>query len=78
MNFNPTFWLRRTEAIPAAHFVVGAAAVIGAVGVADHFTGPMTALRIFYLLPVAATAWVAGPSPGRIARSARGGHMGTR
>jgi len=61
MNFNPTLWLRRIEAIPARHFIFGAAATIAAVGVVDHFTGPMTLLSIFYLAPVAATAWVVGP-----------------
>ena len=61
MNFNPTLWLRRIEAIPARRFVFGAVATIAAVGVVDHFTGPMTMLTIFYLLPVAATAWVVGP-----------------
>jgi Stage II sporulation protein E (SpoIIE) len=61
MNFNPTLWLRRIEATPAPHFVFGAAATIAAIGIVDHFTGPMTALTVFYLLPVAATAWVVGP-----------------
>jgi sigma-B regulation protein RsbU (phosphoserine phosphatase) len=64
MNFNPTLWLRRIEAIPATRFVVGAAAMIIAVGFVDHFTGPMTMLTIFYLVPVAATAWVVGPRAG--------------
>src|SRR5690348_7615234 len=61
MNFNPTLWLRRIEAIPAGQFVAAAAAMIVVVGIVDHFTGPMTLLTIFYLAPVAATAWVVGP-----------------
>ncbi|HWS72027.1 MAG TPA: PP2C family protein-serine/threonine phosphatase [Thermoanaerobaculia bacterium] len=60
MTFNSTQWTRRLEAIPASHFVGAAAAAIVAIGVADHFTGPMTLLTIFYLVPVAAAAWVAG------------------
>ena len=61
MNFNPTKWLRRIEAIPARRFVMAAAAAIAAVGLADHFTGPMMMLSVLYLVPVAAAAWVAGP-----------------
>jgi hypothetical protein len=61
MNFNPTLWSRRIEAIPARTFVIGAAAMIAVVGAVDHFSGPMTLLTIFYLVPVAATAWVVGP-----------------
>jgi hypothetical protein len=53
--------LRRIEAFPAPHFLFGAGATIAAVGIVDHFTGPMTALTIFYLVPVAATSWVVGP-----------------
>jgi sigma-B regulation protein RsbU (phosphoserine phosphatase) len=64
MNFNPTLWSRRIEAVPARHFVIGAVAMIAAVGIVDHFTGPMTMLTIFYLVPVAATAWVVGPRAG--------------
>ena len=60
MKFNPTLWLRRTEAVPAPQFVFAAAAMIVIVGIVDHFTGPMTMLSIFYLVPVAATAWVVG------------------
>jgi serine phosphatase RsbU (regulator of sigma subunit) len=60
MTFNPTLWLRRIEAVPASRFVVCAAAAIVAVGTADHFTGAMTLLTIFYLIPVAGTAWVVG------------------
>jgi hypothetical protein len=59
MHFNPTK-LRRIEAIPAPHFVMGAAAAIAAVGGVDHLTGPMMMLSVFYLIPVAATAWVVG------------------
>ena len=61
--FNPTRWLRRTEAIPSNRFVIGAAAAITAVGAVDHLTGPMTLLTAFYLIPVAATAWVVGRVP---------------
>jgi len=64
MNFNPTLWSRRIEAIPARHFVIGAVVMIAAIGGVDHFTGAMTMLTIFYLAPVAATAWVAGPRAG--------------
>ena len=61
MKFNPTLWLRRIEAVPAPQFVFAAAVTIAAIGIVDHFTGPMTILTIFYLAPVAATAWVVGP-----------------
>lgn len=63
MTFNPTLWSRRIEAIPATRFVIGAAAAIVVIGTVDHFTGPMTLLTIFYLLPVAGTAWVVGRTP---------------
>src|ERR1700738_4845348 len=63
MRFNPTLALRRIEAIPARQFVMGAVAAIIAIGTVDHFTGPMTLLTIFYLIPVAATAWVVGRAP---------------
>jgi phosphoserine phosphatase RsbU/P len=33
-------------------------------GVADHVTGPITSLTVFYLIPVVATAWVAGQMTG--------------
>jgi hypothetical protein len=63
MKFNPTRWSRRIEATPPAHFVIGAAAAIVAIGTVDHYTGPMTILTTFYLIPVAATAWVVGRAP---------------
>lgn len=63
MTFNPTLWTRRIEAIPASRFVIGAAAAIVAIGTVDHFTGPMTLLTIFYLMPVAGTAWMVGRAP---------------
>jgi Stage II sporulation protein E (SpoIIE) len=63
MTINPALWARRIEAIPAGRFVRGCAAAIVVIGVIDHFTGPMTMLTIFYLIPVAATAWVAGRAP---------------
>jgi hypothetical protein len=63
MNFNLTLWTRRLEAIPAPRFVTGAAASIVAIGVVDHFSGSMTLLTIFYLVPVATAAWVVGRAP---------------
>ncbi len=63
MTVNPTLLSRRMEAIPAHRFVVAAAAAIALIGVVDHLTGPVVSLAIFYLLPVAAAAWLVGPRP---------------
>ncbi|MEA2166584.1 MAG: phosphoserine phosphatase RsbU/P [Thermoanaerobaculia bacterium] len=63
MTFNLTLWTRRIEAVRTSQFVIGAAAAIVAIGTVDHFTGPMTMLTIFYLVPVAGTAWVVGRAP---------------
>jgi hypothetical protein len=47
MHFNPTRLLRHLEAIPPRRFVLTAVAAVS--------------LAILYVVPVAATAWVAGP-----------------
>ena len=60
MPLNPTLWSRRLQAIPSRRFVAIAVAVIIAIGLLDHLTGPVVSLAILYLVPVAAAAWFVG------------------
>lgn len=66
MTFNATLWWRRIEAIPPAQFILGSVAAVLGVGVVDHFTGPILSLSIFYLVPVAATAWIVGRTAAQV------------
>ncbi len=52
--------MRRVEATPPDRFTTGAALAIVAIGFFDHFTGPIVSLLVLYLVPVTATAWIAG------------------
>lgn len=64
MSFSLQKWARRIEALPPLQFVLGSIAAILVIGVVDHLTGPITSLTIFYLVPVASTAWVVGRAAG--------------
>jgi hypothetical protein len=55
VNLRPI--IRTVEALPNWQFVSYAGVAILVIGVIDHVTGPITSLTIFYLIPVAATAW---------------------
>ena len=66
MKFNLSKAAARLESFPRARFISASIAAILVIGFADHLTGPITSLTVFYLIPVAATGWVAGRTAGNL------------
>lgn len=64
MTFNLAKSAHRLEALPRPQFAIASITAILLIGVLDHLTGPITSLTIFYLMPVAAAAWVLGSAIG--------------
>lgn len=63
INLNPTLLAQRIESISPRRCVIASAFAIAIIGVIDHVTGPIVSLTILYLVPIAASAWIAGRLP---------------